>query len=292
MKKLILTTAFLSLLSNVGYTAELGDPGIFITQDGDGFNAYVEQIENGTNTNSAIVSQAGTWGGYPDLFSADEKMVYIYQDGELNQASVSQLNDSFVNKASIEQINDNNTAIITQQGNEIDSLSYGLKATIQQDGNDYAEIAQFGHGQIATVIQEEGSQYAEVTQSGAITKVTITQSGSEGGNSIKTVQTGSGLITSDNKQIPSTIEVFQYGSTEGADLSSITQVGDAHYAYLMQDGFSNFASITQNMGDSNFASVTQTGDFNSLNLTQSGTGLTFNLSQDGNGNSIVAIQSN
>ncbi|NDL70218.1 hypothetical protein [Vreelandella alkaliphila] len=247
---------------------------------GDALSAYVDQRGN---DNVSSVEQDLSYGAIANVF----------QDGNANQARVSQLGAD-LNSAQIQQTGNDHKSIIEQgilnggaSGNVAWSEQSGASnqsfikqgrqnnyAEAQQHGNDginmmrqrgddnVAYLDQTGTGNESYVFQDSrpnaAGNFADITQSGSSNDSYADQVG--GGNEITVSQTGNdALSTVFQRGTDNTADVSQSG---GFDASNILQFGAGHDATVVQSGSGvyntiNESHILQTGSASHVASVTQ-----------------------------------
>ncbi len=257
-----------------------------------------------TSTNQSAVTQTGT-GNQANVDNNrpgnDNNASTVVQNGIANLANVEQIGD--LNISRVRQIGDDNRIDHRQNGNRntADSEQNGNRhsSSLTQRGDDHLAIVAQGGGSrnSSTVRQSEDSTgrrlTARVTQHGSDNVSEVVENGSD--HVVRVMQGSPQSLPSqgNRSQVSSagagnSVELFQFeGTAAAANVSTISQNGNASSASVAMRGFGNTSGVSQS-GNSNFARVTMLGggtgtaldaetgrgEGNRSAVTQSGSGLT------------------
>ena len=260
-------------ITQTGYNP--GPTGAFLEQNGFGNQGWILQTGN---YNVSIVTQTGTAGGY------DGPIIENVIPGTLNAD-----NFGLRQGAGSQQIGSYNTSVINQEGN---NSFAGTEAT---GNNNFQWITQNGGANQATgffatvgsnnsdsLTQASGAAYSGASQKSDGGNITVYQDGSS------TSLIGQGTHV-DGYGLP-----FNDGpDTQGAS-ASVMQIGDNHFANIIQFGSYTIADINQTSGGAGVgleADINQGGQGDLGTINQVGSGDFSHIFQTGIGDSAYSTQS-
>ncbi|SNY93691.1 Curlin associated repeat-containing protein [Cohaesibacter sp. ES.047] len=286
MRSPFLSTAFLSLIATSAARAD--DNEVYIGQTGNTNTVIIDQLGSGnlvgSNDDSIFVSQVGSYNtlsvdqtGYDNEAGAAPSagalnLLGIYQNGDRNEATISQKNDNPLGTNLIGAISQNSATLRATTANTLSITQTDISA----DGTTGT-----GNGQGNHVIGE----ILQVNTGGASNSLTISQfdgttSGGEGNRVQTVIQQGSDNLAIINQE------------EEGNEVTELRQLGASNEATIyQQDGVNNLVNSLTQDGDNNRARAALNGSRNLIfSILQSnalvgsiGNLMTVTLSGDDNG---------
>lgn len=236
MRKLFISILVVGLVLGMSFGVMADDNEADVEQQGNGLEAYVEQIGN---LNDTKITQTSTNGM--------DMLADVFQEGNNNESIIDQVsNNKYLQEAFIDQRGDYNFAKINQPGRNAEGY-------INQDG--YDNTAEIHQNYKKNKHDTEKKLDGYINQVGNDNSAYINHSMKSFGYSY------AGIMQDGNDNNASIEQHQDNGDFYGSDSSSgewavISQIGDQNDADINQNGLYNEAIINQN-GNNNISEVIQ-----------------------------------